>query len=268
MDRNDVVILVNSTPKYYYILDFMFGMLRRYGKDLAWDCVLATEMPEHPVCVSLKAKYNVIILPLENEDKGFLNSRRAALEKLVSRYKYCLPLQDDFILERGLDADALKNVLERFDKTHHLVSARLMPCPGPLEIVMGDSLWAPIARNDEYKFVFQATLWKTKACLEWYTRICDVLEMYAPKEVSSDIHRTQIEIRGNIAENSIGQAEFWKWSVVRNYVHIAWIRKGSWSNAVYLSPFPYRPTAIVRGSFEPWAQELAKREGFIVMLSD
>ena len=268
MDRNDVVILVNSTPKYYYILDFMFGMLRRYAPDLVWDCVLATEMPDHPVCASLKAKYNVIILPLKDDDKGFLNSRRAALTQLVSRYKYCLPLQDDFILERGLDGDALKNVLEKFDKTPHLVSARLMPCPGPLEIVMGDSLWAPIARNDEYKFVFQATLWKTKACLEWYTRICDVLEMYAPKEVSSDIHRTQIEIRGNIAENSIGQGEFWKWSVIQKYVHIAWIRKGSWSNAVYLSPFPYRPTAIVKGKFEPWAQELAKREGFIITPSD
>jgi hypothetical protein len=92
--------------------------------------------------------------------------------------------------------------------------------------------------------------------------------MYAPKEVSSDIHRTQIEIRGNIAENSIGQGEFWKWSVIQKYVHIAWIRKGSWSNAVYLSPFPYRPTAIVKGKFEPWAQELAKREGFIITPSD
>jgi hypothetical protein len=264
MERKDVVILVNSTPKYYYILDFMFGMLHRYAKELAWDCVFATEMPEHPVCISLKTKYNIIILSLKKVDKGFLDSRRASLSQLVSRYKYCLPLQDDFILEKGLDANALKAVLERFDNDKHLVSARLMPCPGPLESIIGDTDWAPIGRNDEYKFVFQATLWKTEACLEWYKCICDLLERYAPKEVSSDADRTQIEVRGNIAENSIGQAEFWKWTNKNMYIHIAWIRKGSWSNAVYLSPFPYRPTAIVRGALENWAQELAKREGFTV----
>ena len=268
MERKDVVILVNSTPKYYYILDFMFGMLHRYAPELAWDCVFATEMEEHPVCVSLKAKYNVIILPLEKDDKGFLNSRRAALSQLVSRYKYCLPLQDDFILERALNCKALESVLQRFDTDKYLVSARLMPCPGPLESIIGDSLWGPITRNDEYKFVFQATLWKTKACLEWYTRICDLLEKCAPKDVASEIHRTQIEIRGNIAENSVGQAEFWKWTNEKQYTHIAWIRKGSWANAVYLSPFPYRPTAIVRGSLETWAQDLAKREGFKLLETD
>jgi hypothetical protein len=30
---------------------------------------------------------------------------------------------------------------------------------------------------------------------------------------------------------------------------------------VYLSPWPYRPTAIVQGRLEPWAAELGKREG-------
>jgi hypothetical protein len=30
---------------------------------------------------------------------------------------------------------------------------------------------------------------------------------------------------------------------------------------VYLSPWPYRPTAIVHGRLEPWAAELGLREG-------
>jgi hypothetical protein len=67
MDRTDVVILVNSTPKYYYILELFFGMLRRYAADLKWDIVLATEMPNHPECKLVEKKYGVKILqiPLE-----------------------------------------------------------------------------------------------------------------------------------------------------------------------------------------------------------
>jgi hypothetical protein len=29
-----------------------------------------------------------------------------------------------------------------------------------------------------------------------------------------------------------------------------------------LCPWPYRPTAIVKGRLEPWAEELGRREGF------
>jgi hypothetical protein len=45
-------------------------------------------------------------------------------------------------------------------------------------------------------------------------------------------------------------------------IHLAWPREGAHPNAVYLCPWPYRPTAVVRGLFESWANELAKREGF------
>ena len=54
--------------------------------------------------------------------------------------------------------------------------------------------------------------------------------------------------------------EFWKWSVEKKYGHIAFERAGPWKNAVFLSPFPYRPTAIVRGELEAWARELMERE--------
>jgi hypothetical protein len=65
----------------------------------------------------------------------------------------------------------------------------------------------------------------------------------------------------NFAENADGQRFFWKFSHARGDVHLAWVRAGPWSNAVYLSPWPYRPTAIVQGKLEPWAAELGKREG-------
>ena len=49
--------------------------------------------------------------------------------------------------------------------------------------------------------------------------------------------------------------------VLPNTYHLAWPRTGSWSNAVYLCPWPYRPTAVTRGNLEPFAKELFQREG-------
>ena len=268
MDRTDVVILVNSTPKYYYILNFFFGMLRRYAPKLKWDIVLATEDVNNTVCKLVEDRHGAILLELPVESSGFLDSRMKALEmlKATGKYKYCLPLQDDFILERYIDEAKINELFKYFEEDSSLVSARLMPCPGPSSQIEEYPFWALISSKDTYKFVFQATLWKLDACLEWYTVICDVLEQNAPKNslTSTEAYRFSIELKNNIAENSVGQSYFKNWTIKMNYKHIAWIRRGSWSNAVYLSPFPYRPTAIVRGRLEVWALELAKREGFFL----
>jgi hypothetical protein len=264
MERTDVVILVNSTPKYYYILNFFFGMLKRYAYNLKWDIVLATEEPNHPTCKLMETKYNIKILPIPVESSGFLDSRLKALQLLSKKYTYCLPLQDDFILEGSMNAPVLEKLFTYFEADPTLVSARLMPCPGPVSQKEVYPFWASIGKTDEYKFVFQATLWKTEACLEWYSRICGLLEMIAPLNEISSTRRLNVELKENIAENRTGQAEFSDWSNEKAYKHIAWIRRGSWANAVYLCPFPYRPTAIVRGQLEMWADELAKREGFFL----
>jgi hypothetical protein len=256
MNRNDVCILINSTPKYYYILPFMVGMLRRYGgSGLKWPIIVATEEPANPIIQSL----NVRILALTSEQTGFLESRRGALEDIVAEFKYCLPLQDDFILEAGMDEKVIKDLLEAMDDTDDIVSARLMPCPGPKGLKIFKDNWNYLeATKDVYGFTFQATLWKTHACYEWYTQICK--RLYTKIPVGTQ--QTSIEIRENLAENSEGQALFWSVSQKLGYKHVAWARKGDWSNAVYLSPFPYRPTAIVRGALEDWAKDLMKREGF------
>ena len=251
----DVCILINSTPKYYYILPFMVTMLRRYAPDCKWPIIIATEEPENPIIKGL----GIRILELQKEQAGFLESRRTALAGLVGEFKYCLPLQDDFILEKGLDAKAIQDILGAMDDDDDVVSARLMPCPGPkgsLTYKLVD--WKYLEPTiDLYGFTFQATLWKTYACYEWYNQICN--RLYT--KIEPNTQETGIEIRTNLAENEEGQGIFWQMSQRLGYKHIAWIRKGIWPNAVYLSPFPYRPTAIVRGALEGWAKDLMGREG-------
>ena len=256
MDRTDVCILINSTPKYYYILPFMVGMLRRYAPDLKWPIYLATEDHMNPIFNSLDVK----LITLESTQTGFLESRKVALSELVGQYRYCLPLQDDFILEGGIDSLAIKNILKAMDDDDDLVSARLTPCPGPKgPLTYKVPGWGVLnAETDVYGFTFQATLWKSYACYEWYNRICSRLY----NKIGDGQQDNRVEIQGNLAENTEGQGVFWEMSRVLQYKHVAWIRKGNWPNAVYLSPFPYRPTAIVRGKLEPWAKDLMEREGF------
>ena len=205
------------------------------------------------------ATLDVKIIRLAPSQTGFLESRRTAMDEIVGQYRYCLPLQDDFILEKGIDWTAIGTILKAMDDDDDLVSARLMPCPGPKGSlgykVKGWNYLAP--GTDTYGFTFQATLWKSYACFEWYNNICATLYKKIGKGQSPNL-----EIRENIAENSEGQELFWQMSRDLEYKHVAWVRKGTWSNAVYLSPFPYRPTAIVRGKLEGWAEDLMKRENF------
>lgn len=210
----------------------------------------------NPVWATLDVK----IISLTARQAGFLESRRAAMDEIVSQYQYCLPLQDDFILEKGIDWITIEKILKAMDDDDDLVSARLMPCPGPKGDlgykVKGWNYLAP--ETDTYGFTFQATLWKSYACFEWYNNIC--AELY--KRIGSGQQNTGVEVRENIAENAEGQRLFWQMSRDLEYKHIAWVRKGTWPNAVYLSPFPYRPTAIVRGKLEGWAEDLMKREAW------
>jgi len=269
MDRTDVAYVVNSTPAYFYILPFHFGMLRRYAPSLKWTVILATEVPDDPVCKEVAAKYDVEILPLDPKDAGFLDSRRAAGEALVTRFKYIFPVQEDFILERQMDGPEFASLLNRMDDDSRLVSARCMPCPGPFpDDDQCANLWSwqhlePVM--DSMGFVFQATMWKTSAFAQWYIAICGRLEELAPRETTDPKERAFIEVRGNLAENSEGQKVFWNMSYDLLWRHIGYTRCGKQPNGVYLSPFPYRPTAIVRGLLEPWAKELARREGFFLL---
>jgi len=262
---DQVAYLVNSTPAYYYLLPLHFTLVRRYAPFME-HLFLATEYPEHPVCAQVVNDHGVTLIPLEAKDSGFLASRAAALQQLSlsGRFLHVIPVQEDFLLDRVPDLGAMVEALTILDDTRGIIaSARLMPCPGPKGALMpARPLWAGITPGtDEYGFTFQATLWSLEACCAWYMALVKKLEDEWPVATTPPEQRKHIEIRANFAENAEGQQFFWRFFKQRQQVHIGWLRAGPWSNAVYLSPWPYRPTAIVKGRLEAWASELAKREG-------
>ena len=65
----------------------------------------------------------------------------------------------------------------------------------------------------------------------------------------------------NIAENSDGQKLYKE--IFSNKFTLGYTRAHKNPNAVYMSPWPYRPTAIIKGVLQPFAKELASREGVI-----
>jgi hypothetical protein len=259
---NKCAYLVNSTPKYYGLLPLHFTLVKRYAPWLDMGLFLATEQPDHPICQEVKAM-GVELIPLKSSEAGFLESRAAALQQLClsGRFRMVLPMQEDFLLEREADAEALIESFALLDLGYK--SARLMPCPGPGGPRLGDAPdWAVINSTEQYGFTFQATVWQLDACYLWYKALCAKLEAEWPVATTSVEKRRQIEIRANFAENIEGQRFFWK----QGGEHVGWKRAGPWSNAVYMSPWPYRPTAIVQGKLEPWAAELGKREGVPIVL--
>jgi hypothetical protein len=263
MDR--VAYLVNSTPHYYYLLPLHFTLVQRYAPFIE-NLFLATEVPEHPLCQQVARDFGVALIPLEEKDAGFLGSRASALQQLSlsGKFLYVLPVQEDFLLDRVPDLGALMEGMTILEDSQGIIaSARLMPSPGPKGMRMpARPLWSGItSTTDEYGFTFQATLWSLDACCAWYMALVARLEEGWPAATTSAEQRRHIEIRVNIAENADGQHFFWKFFKARRQVHIGWGRAGAWSNAVYLSPWPYRPTAIVQGRLEPWAAELGLREG-------
>jgi len=249
------------------MLPLHFALLQRYGTPVVQNMhkVLATEVPDHPICQQVAKEYGVEILPLKEEDAGFLDSRAAALRALNAqgRWEFVLPMQEDFLLDRSDGGSWIeRGALSFLTGKEKVASVRLMPCPGPKKPQSELEAWWELDKKyDEYGFTFQATLWRLDACLAWYEAICNRLESAWPKKTTPPQRRIEVEVRANFAENAEGQRFFWEFFEARGEKHMAWCRAGPWSNAVYKCPWPYRPTAIVKGKVEPWAEELARREG-------
>jgi hypothetical protein len=262
---NRCVYLLNSTPKYYWILPLHCLLLRRYAPNLTWPIVLATEEPTHPICKELEKTYGVQLLILPENKAGFLDSRAEALRLLRQQelYTYVFPIQEDFLLDRTPQYSMIQEAVQMMEQDSKLASVRLMPSPGPKGAPLpNQTRWAPLSiEYDTYGFSFQATLWRLDACAEWYRLLTEKLTRDWPPESTTPVQRKRIELVGNFAENADGQVFFWKFSMQHAFWHAAWVRSGDWSNAVYLCPWPYRPTAIVNGLTATWAVELAKREG-------
>jgi hypothetical protein len=261
MDRSDVCILINSTPKYYYLLPLQLTLLRRYAPDLHWPIYLASEEPTHPTILECIKEHGVHLLRLDTKDSGFLESRWAALKQLAPTIQFVLPLQEDFLLDRTPDYEALKDALFILDTDRFVSSLRLTPCPGPHEsdlVYTKEKPWKILGSKNTYIFTYQATLWRRLDLQFFYQALFHNMEKDFAKQKTPE-QRKILAVQVNIGENRYGQ-EILKKTLPDTH-HLAWPRSGSWSNAVYLCPWPYRPTAVTRGNLEPFAEELFSREG-------
>lgn len=260
MERQDVCLLINSTPKYFYLLPLQLTLLRRYAPKLHWPIYFATEVPEHPIAQTLKNDFGVTLLTLEQTKAGFLESRSAALSLLPSSILYVLPLQEDFLLDRSPDAQALQDALYILDTDRQVSSLRLMPCPGPHETdpdYTSGKPWKLLGEKNIYRFTYQATLWRRMDLSLYFHALLTAIEKDFGKR--SDQDKRYLALTSNVGENHYGQDILKK--ALPDTHHLCWPRAHTNPNAVYLCPWPYRPTAVTRGRLEPFAEELFRREG-------
>jgi hypothetical protein len=254
-------IVVNTCPKYFYLLEGYFGLIRRYAEKLDWDIYLATEKPDDSIITRCIQFYKIKIIKLdESSQADFFESRVSAIEALPSNIKYVLPLQDDFLLERpGANVDALKNAIEILDTDSSVLSLRLMPCPGSSGNTIYKTNWKKLEENDLH-FSYQATIWRREVYMNYFKRLIQQGRDLYPNMTSSEWNTYAIKM--NPAETFTG-LNLLK-LLYPTSIHLCWSRVGSWANAVYWCPWPYRPTAVVQGVLQPWAEELIKREGFSI----
>lgn len=260
MNRQDVCILINSTPKYFYLLPLQLTLLRRYAPELKWPIYFATEALDHPITIKLITEFDVKPIALAQSQGGFLESRQAALQKLPSTITYVLPLQEDFLLDRKPQYDALNDALYILDTDRHVSSLRLTPCPGPHvsnPLYTKHKVWKLLGEKDEYIFTYQATLWRRTDLQVYYNELLN--EIAKTTQISSNEEKKYAALTMNLGEAKFGQQVLQK--SLPNVFHLSCPREGPWPNAVYLCPWPYRPTAVVRGNLEPFAKELFAREG-------
>lgn len=235
-------------------------MMRRYSPQLAWPVFLATEVPEHPIVLELEKEYGIQVLPLEASESGFLECRLASLEKLPAEFQFVLPLQEDFLLDRPAGLAELEQALSILKEDARVSSLRLMPCPGPSSDDLDYSLspWKILSHDDFYWFTFQASLWRRKPLLAYFQELLAEIRLKFPT-ATSPAEKKRIALDMNAAESDFGQTLLRRLSA--GQLHLAWPRSGEWPNAVYLCPWPYRPTAVVKGKLMDFAKELFKREG-------
>ena len=242
--------------------------IRRYAKELIdIPIFLATEMlPSDPVVSRVLKQNNVHLLSLPLSESDFLESRVAAFNYLPAEYDIVLPLQEDFWLDRRPDYAALDEAIHILRDDQAVQSIRLMPSPGPHESDMvynGKRRWRILTERDTYRFTFQATLWKRAPYMAFLEAVIDAGKAEFAMSPLKRNGWSKFCVRVNIAENASGQARF-KELCMRSpkMVHLSVQREHKGSNAVFLCPWPYRPTAVVQGSLEPWAKEFMEREGF------
>jgi len=251
---NSVCILVNSCPKYNKIAVASCCLIRRYATGLKWPIYLASAgLDDEKKAMMMAAGVHVMEQGPENGD--FLESRIEALRILRESFSFVLLLQDDFFLDRAPNYDALEETVRMMTENPEIVCTRLMPCPGPTgDVVLGK--WKEIVVDPYCYFSFQAGVWS----IPWLMRFFEEVVRRATPLMTKYPHysRNQFWLLVNPCETGVGTDV----AVELGGRFVGWPRAGRWSNAVYLSPWPYRPTAIEKGVIQPWATEMLKREEF------
>lgn len=260
MNRQDVCLLINSTPKYFYLLPLQLTMIRRYAPMLKWPVYFATEHPDHDVTKRLASEFDVKILVLPQDKAGFLESRETALKMLPPEILYVLPLQEDFLLDRTPNVAMLEDALFIFDTDRSVSSLRLMPCPGPDPKdppYVKEKPWKILGSQNNYIFTYQAALWRRMDLTIYFSTLLQSIQKDFGDRSESELKH--IALTSNVGENHYGQGVLKK--CLPDTLHLCWPRAHPHANAVYLSPWPYRPTAVRRGMLEGFAEELFYREG-------
>jgi hypothetical protein len=228
--------------------------IRRYATELKWPIYLATAGLDDEQKAMLMA-IGIRMIEQGPENGDFLESRIEALRILRDTYSHILLLQDDFFLDRAPSYDALASTVEMMTENPEIVCTRLMPCPGPTGDVVFEK-WREIIVEPYCYFSFQAGIWS----VPWLMRFFEgVIKRATPLMAKyPQYSRNQFWLLVNPCEKGIGTDV----AVELGGRFVGWPRAGRWSNAVYLSPWPYRPTAVEKGVLQPWAKKMLKREGF------
>jgi len=262
MDRTDVAYMINTTPKYFFMLELHLTLLKRYAPQLKWPIYLVTEEPNHPTIIELRVKFpNIYTTPLTQDKEAFLESRAEGTRALPPHIKYIFPIQEDFLLEGRPIEKIIQEALSILDEFTQVSSLRLMPCPGPKGFEhFGETAWQKLDFNlDSYVFTYQATLWRRHSYQRFMDNLIEEIEKMYPGPKSPK-QKVNLQIRMNLGEVEFGQKILQR--IPGN--HLAWPREGEQPNAVYLCSWPYRPTAIVQGRTEGWAVELGIRERIVL----
>ena len=249
---NSVCVLVNSCPKYNKIAVASCCLIRRYATELKWPIFLATSgLNDEQRAMMMVADVRLLEQGPENGD--FMESRIEALRILRDRYSHVLLLQDDFFLDRAPLYEALEETVRMMTENPEIVCTRLMPCPGPTGDVFLKK-WKEIVVDPYCYFSLQAAIWS----IPWLMRFFEGVVRRATPLISKypQYSRNQFWLLVNPCETKVGTDI----AVELGGRFVGYPRIGRWSNAVYLSPWPYRPTAVEKGVIQPWATEMLKRE--------
>ena len=251
---NSVCVLINSCQKYNPLAVAACKLIKRYGPDLKWPVYFATCGLTEEEKGEVSGLGFTYMEQTASENADFIESRLHALRLLQKDYAFVLLLQDDFFLDRRPDYEALEKTIAMMTENPAVVCTRLMPCPGPT----GPEwlLWREIVVDPYCYFSFQAAIWSTGWLIKFFEGVVRKSQglfarypQYSRNQFWLLVNPCETEVGTNVAVELGGR-------------FVGWPRVGRWSNAVYLSPWPYRPTAVEKGNVQAWASEMLKREGF------